>query len=55
LICGDIRLIHLLLQGSPALSSDPRDECLYKLLLFSVSPHYLTLRKQLQVGWASHS
>ena len=55
LICGDVRLISLLVKGSPALSSDSRDEALYKLLLFSVSPHYLTLREQLQMGWLSHS
>lgn len=51
LICGDIRLIQLLSQGIGSLSSTSRDECFYKLLLFSVSPHYLTLRRQLQLGW----
>ena len=52
LICGDVRLMRQLSQSIGTLSADTTDECFYKLLLFSVSPHYLTLRKQLQVGWS---
>jgi hypothetical protein len=41
--------------GVDPLSRDDQDERLYKLLLFSVSPPYLTLRKQLGIGWENHS
>lgn len=54
LICSDPRLIKQLMGGVEPLSKDDQDERLYKLLLFSVSPPYLTLRKQLGIGWENH-
>jgi hypothetical protein len=53
LICGDMRLVHTLVRTYPMVSDDPREECFYKLLLFSVSPNYLTLRRELGLSWAS--
>ena len=55
LICGDPSLLKKLMSGVAPISTDDQEERLYKLLLFSVSPPYIKLRRQLKLAWESHS
>ena len=51
LICGDTRLVDMLMRGLPSVSKDSEQERRFKLMLFSVSPPYLKLRELLGLSW----